>query len=100
MFKHVLGSLGVVFLFTYSASASISLNFFPVSAFNANTSTMDATLGVSGFTIDNFETTSLIPGLSITLSGGGVSTPTTLTSLANLFDESACGSVTADSGLI
>lgn len=96
MFKHVLGSLGVIFLLSYSASASVVLNFFPVSDYNANTATMNATLGVSGYTIDDFETTSFISGLTVTLSGGGVPT-TTLTSLANLIDESVCGSLSADS---
>jgi hypothetical protein len=77
------------------AHAGVILNFFPVSAFNANTATMDATLGTTGFTVDTFETTTLIPGLTITLSGG---VPlTTFTSLPALFDTSVCGSLSANS---
>lgn len=73
----------------------VILNFFPVSDYNANTATMDATLGTTGFTIDSFETTPLIPGLTITLSGG---VPlTTLTSLPGLFNQSSCGSLSANS---
>jgi hypothetical protein len=77
------------------AHAGLILNFFPVSDFSANTATMDATLGTTGFTVDTFETTSLIPGMSITLSGG---VPlTTLSSLAAVFDTSVCGSLSNNS---
>jgi len=64
------------------ADAAILLTWFPASDYNSNTSAMNATLGITGDTIDTFETTTLIPGLTITLSGGV--TTTTWTSLPNL----------------
>src|SRR5947208_510397 len=92
----VLGQVfGMIAVLACQANASVMLNFFPVSAYNANTSTMDATLGEAGFTIGGFETTALIPGLTITLSGG---VPvTTFSSLPNLFDQSVCGSLSDNS---
>lgn len=77
-------------LFAPAAPASIILTFFPASDYNPDTAVMDATLGLTGDTIDTFETTTLIPGLSITLSGGEVSTPVTWTSLPNLYNASVC----------
>jgi hypothetical protein len=74
-----------------AAHASLVLSFFPASDFNANTAVMDAALGITGYTIDTFETTTLIPGLTITLSGGV--TTTTWTVLPNLFDQGVCGSL-------
>jgi len=75
-----------------NARASIVLTFFPVSDFNPNSALMDATLGLTGYTIDGFESTTLISGLTISLSGGVPST--TLTSLPNLFNENTCGNLT------
>ncbi len=74
-------------------NASIALNFFPNTAYNANTAAMDATLGTTGYTIDSFETTALIPGLTIQLSGGVPTT--TWTSLPNLFDGDICPGLTS-----
>jgi hypothetical protein len=56
------------------AEASIVETWFPASSFNSNTAAMDATLGITGYLEDTFETTTLIPGLSITLSGSVPST--------------------------
>jgi len=50
---------------------------------------MDATLGITGYTVDTFETTTLIPGLSIVLSGG-VATTTFSGTLPNLFNTNVC----------
>jgi hypothetical protein len=95
MVKRLVPILAVAAAAAFHAHAGVILNFFPVSAFNANTATMDATLGTTGFTVDTFETTTLIPGLTITLSGG---VPlTTLTSLPAVFDTSVCGSLSANS---
>ena len=60
------------------------LTFFPNSAYNANTAVMDATLGTTGRLTDDFETTALISGLTIVLSGGVVTTVET--SLPALFN--------------
>jgi hypothetical protein len=46
-----------------SADAYLITMFGP-SAYNSNTALMDATLGLTGFNIENFEDTTLIPGLS------------------------------------
>jgi hypothetical protein len=57
---------------------------FSGSAYNSNGAVMDATLGITGYTIEGFESKTLTSGLSITFSGN---IPTvTLTSLPNLFD--------------
>jgi hypothetical protein len=69
-----------------SVIAAPTLHFFPGSTYNASTTTMDATLGTTGRTTDNFETTAFIPGLTIVLSGGNISSPITETSLPGLFD--------------
>ncbi len=74
-------------------NAGISLHFFPTTAYNTDTAAMDATLGTTGYTIDDFETTALIPGLTIQLSGGVPAT--TWTSLPNLFDGDACPGLTS-----
>jgi hypothetical protein len=74
------------------AQANIVLTFFPASDFNSNTTLMDTTLGLTGYTIDGFESTTLIPGLTISLSGGVPST--TWASLPNLFNENTCGNLT------
>jgi hypothetical protein len=70
------------------ANAGIVIKFLPGSDYNANTSVMDAALGITGLTIDTFESTPLIPGLSITLSGGV--TTTIYTTLPALFNENTC----------
>jgi RHS repeat-associated protein len=75
-----------------NANAGVALNFFPNTAYKANTAAIDVTLGTTGYTIDSFETTALIPGLTIQLSGGVPTT--TWTSLPNLFDENTCGVLT------
>jgi hypothetical protein len=54
---------------------------------------MDASLGITGYTIDTFESTPLIPGLSITYSGHVPTT--TVTSLANLLDVGPCSPLSA-----
>lgn len=68
----------------------ITYQFFSPSDYQANETAMNQTLGVAGDAIDNFSSSplssTLLPGLSITLSGGGVNpNPTTLTSLENYF---------------
>jgi hypothetical protein len=95
MFKYVVRTLAATALLALSAHAGVILNFFPVADYNANSATMDATLGTTGFTIDTFETTTLIPGLTVTLTGG---VPlTTFTSLPNLFDQGVCGALSDNS---
>ncbi len=52
------------------AHAPMITSFFPASTYNANTALMDAALGITGYTTITFETTTLLPGLTITLTGG------------------------------
>ncbi len=63
------------------AHAAIISNWFPASDYNANTPAIDGTLGITGYTIDSFASTSFISGLTVTLSGG--ITTTTWASLPN-----------------
>jgi hypothetical protein len=86
---HILVTVVALLLVSRPADASILANFFPGSSFNANSSTMDATLGVTGFQIDTFESTTLLTGLTISLSGNV--TATTETSLPNLFNVNTDG---------
>ena len=51
-----------------------SITFFPPTAFSANTATMDQNLGTTGFVIEDFEDTTLIPGLTISFTGNGYNT--------------------------
>jgi hypothetical protein len=69
-----------------SLSASYVIDFFPVSDYNANTAAMNTTLGITGYQVDSFESKTLLPGLTISLSGGGIGSPVTLTALANLYN--------------
>jgi hypothetical protein len=66
------------------AIANPILTFFPSSDYNSNTAAMDATFSTTGRPTDDFETTALLPGLSIVLSGGVPTT--TYTSLPALFN--------------
>jgi hypothetical protein len=78
-------ALGVLLLITaWSAHAALIFTYLPASTFNSNTATMDAALGVTGYAIENFETTALLSGLSITLSGNLATA--TYPPLPNLYD--------------
>jgi hypothetical protein len=62
---------------------------FSGSDFNSNTALMDQTLGVTGYTIDGFESTTLIPGLSISLTNFTNGAPNeTFTTLPQLYNPS------------
>jgi hypothetical protein len=74
------------------AIADPVLNFFPNTAYSANTAVMDATFSTTGRPTDNFEQTTLLSGLTITLSGGV--TATTETSLPALFNGDTFSSFT------
>ena len=94
MSRFALSVLAAVLAVVVSAGPAnaITLTFFPASAYNSNTSIMDATLGLAGFTIDDFETLPFIPGLTLTISGDGVPL-TTYPSLPVLLDTvTQCGS--------
>jgi hypothetical protein len=69
-----------------SANCLCSINFFPASDYNSNTGIMNTTLGITGNQFDSFESISLLPGLTISMSGDSVPSPVTLTSLANVYN--------------
>ncbi len=91
----LLGMIGG-FLTAPSAHAGMILNFFPASVYNSNTPAMYSTLGISGgYMVDDFESGTLLPGLSITLAGG-VPATTWTSSLPNLSNSFDCGIPTWD----
>lgn len=47
-------------------AVAYTFTFFDVSAYNSNTAIMDATLGVTGYTIEDFEDASLDSGIVVT----------------------------------
>jgi hypothetical protein len=65
------------------------LTWFSASGFNANTAIMDANFGITGYIEDGFETTALISGLTITLSGNVPTT--TWTTLPTVFNPNTQG---------
>lgn len=67
------------------AQATLTIALFSGSSYNANTAAMDATLGITGLAIEDFEDLSLISGLSYTLTDPAAGT---FTSLPNLFNTS------------
>ena len=84
-------ALGAAFaaLSGHSVQAATVLTWFPASDFNANTAVMDVTLGITGDVIDTFESTTLISGLTISLSGGVTST--TWSTLPALYSDPCSG---------
>src|SRR5206468_4429779 len=91
----LLGMIGG-FLVAPAAHAGMILNFFPASVYNTNTPAMYSTLGISGgYMVDNFESGTLLPGLSITLAGG-VPATTWTSSIPNLSNGFDCGIPTWD----
>ena len=92
---YLLGLIGG-FLAAPNAHAGMILNFFPASVYSSNTPAMYSTLGISGgYMIDNFEDSTLLPGLSISLAGG-VPATTWTSSLPNLSNGFDCGIPTWD----
>jgi len=89
--------LGVVGGFLAApAHAGMILNFFPASVYNSNTPAMYSTLGINGgYMVDDFEDSTLLPGLSINLSGG-VPATTWASSIPNLSNGFDCGIPTWD----
>ena len=55
----------------FTGAHAATITFFAPSAFSANTATMDTTLGITSYAIENFEDTTLIPGLTISFNGNG-----------------------------
>jgi hypothetical protein len=69
-----------------NARASIILNAFAPSAYNANTAQMDTALGINGFSIEDFEDTALLSMLSYQVVG---SSSASFTSLPHTYEIAA-----------
>ena len=78
--------LAVSLICSAPLSAGIVLNFFRASDYNSNTAAMNATLGITGYQVDTFESTTLLPGLTVSMSGDAVVSPVTVASLPNLYN--------------
>lgn len=73
-----------ILTFAIPARAAFVVNYFGPASWGAP----DATIGVSGFTIENFEDTALAPGLMISRFGGVVGNfgPTATLPASSVFD--------------
>lgn len=85
------GAITLFFLVGVSQAHASSITLAGPGAYNVNTATMDASLGLTGRLIENFEDTTLIAGLSIEYTYP--SSSVTLTSLPAVFTVpfNACG---------
>ena len=79
-------SIAVASLLGVSANAAITLKFFPASTYNTNVAAMNAALGITHDTIDDFSTAAFPAGLTMVLSGNGQAT-TTWDALPGLFNQ-------------
>lgn len=68
-----------------TGSAAFVVTAFAGSTYSANTAAMDAALGIGGYTIEDFEDTTLIAGLTISFDGN-IAAPISFTSLPKTFD--------------
>lgn len=75
-----------------AARAAITLKFFPASDYSTDTSAMNKTLGVRGYTLDDFSEVALLPGLTITLTGGEATSPITYTTLPAIYNQNTLAS--------
>ena len=50
------------------SAADVTMNFYHPSVYNGDTQQLDAAVGVTGYSIEDFEDVELIPSLSIALS--------------------------------
>lgn len=64
----------VVSLACAAPSSAAVITVFPGTDFNSNEATMNATLGITGFTIEDFEDATLLPGLTFTAGGSTIVT--------------------------
>jgi hypothetical protein len=78
-------ALAAVVLIPTTCPAGFVVTAFAGTTYSANTAAMDAALGISGYTIEDFEDTTLIPGLTISFDGN-IAAPTSFTILPKTFD--------------
>lgn len=65
-----------------NSAQAVSITFFPSTVFSSNPTILNQNVGITGYTIEDFEDKTLIPDLSINLSGDVPNT--TITTLPNL----------------
>jgi len=64
--------IGLVAVWGFSPAAAVAgivVTFFPGSTYSPDIAAMDAALGISGYAIEDFEDTLLLPGLTIAFDG-------------------------------
>ncbi|NCR90962.1 MAG: PEP-CTERM sorting domain-containing protein [Microcystis aeruginosa G11-01] len=72
-----------------NSAQAVSITFFPSTVFSSDPTILNQNVGITGYTIEDFEDKTLIPGLSITYSGGvSTSTITSLPDLSNQVSQS------------
>src|SRR5690349_21265310 len=84
-FALMLSAMAVVLSLAPQMTAT-SVTFFPNTVFSPTPGTLDTNVGTTGDLIDTFQTTTLLSGLTITLSGGNLATPVTWTSPPAVFN--------------
>ncbi len=67
-YKSIIRSLAATLITFGSLTGGVNaaITVFPGSSYDSNETTMNSTLGITSFTIEDFEDTTLIDGLSIT----------------------------------
>jgi hypothetical protein len=71
-----------------NSAQAVSITFFPSTVFSSDPTILNQNVGITGYTIEDFEDKTLIPGLSITYSGGvSTSTITSLPDLSNTYSQ-------------
>jgi hypothetical protein len=68
-----------------TCQAGFIVTAFSGSTYSANTAAMDAALGISGYTVEDFEDTALISGLTVSFDGN-IAADTSFTTLPKTFD--------------
>ncbi len=63
-------------LFANLIQAAIIVNAFNPSVFNSNLSVFDSNVGITGFTVEDFDDGTLVNGLQVSFSGGSASSTT------------------------
>jgi hypothetical protein len=72
-----------------NSAQAVSITFFPSTVFSSNPTILNQNVGITGYTIEDFEDKTLVPGLSITYSGSSfTSTIISLPNLSNTISQS------------
>ena len=80
-FQKVIIGMAILILGIAPCACAYTVQFISNTAYNANLATMNANLGITGYTIENFEDTTLVDGLSIRYDSD-----TPVTTLAHVYD--------------